>query len=139
MNCKFCNKEFTIYADDLKFYEKLSPVIAGKRCDIPVPTLCRRCRDMRHFAFRNERSLHKRPSSLSGEMIISAFNEKSPFKVYGHDEWWSDAWDPMQFGRDFDFGLGFFEQFHGLQLDVPITKRKIPIIVILPIVIKIVI
>ncbi len=118
-SCKQCGTKFAVSDENLKFYEKISPVIGGKRCDIPVPTLCRRCRDMRHFAFRNERSLYKRPSSLSGQMIISAFNEKSSFKVYSHDEWWSDSWDPMQFGRDFDFGLGFFEQFHGLQLDVP--------------------
>lgn len=119
MNCRFCGREFTVYEGDLNLYEKLSPVIGGVRCDIPVPTFCRGCRDRRHFAFRNERSLHRRPSSLSGEMIISAFNERSPFKVYGHDEWWSDKWDPMDFGRDFDFGVGFFEQFYVLQLDVP--------------------
>lgn len=100
-------------------YSKLSPVINGKTYLIPPPTLCRRERVRRQFSFRNERNLHKRKSDLSGKMIISAFNEKSPFKIYSHEEWWKDNWEALDFGREFDFGTPFFEQFYALQLDVP--------------------
>lgn len=110
---------FEIKNEDLEIYKKLSPVINGKTYLIPPPTLCRRERVRRQFSFRNERNLHKRKSDLSGKMIISAFHEKSPFKIYSHDEWWKDNWEALDFGKEFDFGTPFFEQFYALQLEVP--------------------
>jgi hypothetical protein len=40
--------------------------------------------------------------------------------VYCNKCWWSDAWDPYQYGQDFDFSRSFFEQFQELQQKVPI-------------------
>lgn len=91
----------------------------GKKYLIPAPTLCPRCREQRRLTYRNERKLYKRKSSLSGKPIISFFSPQSPYVVYTRDEWWSDKWDPLNYGRDFDFNCGFFEQFHDLQLVVP--------------------
>lgn len=108
-----------IRKEDLEFLKKISPVLNGKTYEIPLPKLSPKEREQRRLAFRNERILYKRKSSLSGDQIISFFSEKSPFKVFSHDEWWSDIWDPMNFGRDFDFNRGFFEQFYELELDVP--------------------
>ncbi|MBI4975572.1 hypothetical protein HZC20_02740, partial [Candidatus Peregrinibacteria bacterium] len=56
---------------------------------------------------------------LSGKQFISIFSEDSPFKVYHPDEWYSDKWDPMTYGRDFDFNRPFFEQFADLMRAVP--------------------
>ena len=39
--------------------------------------------------------------------------------VYDNDYWWSDNWDPLDFGRDFDFNRPFFDQFYELQCTVP--------------------
>lgn len=43
----------------------------------------------------------------------------TPFKVYDQEIWWSDKWDPLEYGRPFDFNRPFFEQFRKLQLEVP--------------------
>ncbi len=39
--------------------------------------------------------------------------------MYCNECWWSDGWDPTEYGVDFDFTRPFFEQFHELQLKVP--------------------
>lgn len=105
--------------EDADFLRKISPVINGKTFLIPQSKLSPEDRKKRRLAFRNERTLYKRKSSLSGESIISFFHENSPFKVYSHDEWWSDKWSALDFGRDFNFSKGFFEQYYELQLQVP--------------------
>lgn len=114
----------TVRQEDIEFLKKISPVIKGKTFDIPLPKLSPKERQQRRLAFRNERNLYKRKSTLSGDSIISFFDEKSPFKVYGHDEWWSDKWDPLDYGKNippegFDFKRRFFEQFYELELVVP--------------------
>jgi hypothetical protein len=43
----------------------------------------------------------------------------APYKIYDHDEWWSDNWDAKTFGRDFDFSRPFFAQFQELLFAVP--------------------
>jgi hypothetical protein len=39
--------------------------------------------------------------------------------VYSSDEWWSDRWNPLDYGRDFDFSRSFFEQMSELINEVP--------------------
>jgi hypothetical protein len=39
--------------------------------------------------------------------------------VYKQDIWWSDKWDAMDYGRNFDFSKSFFEQFEELLKVVP--------------------
>jgi len=60
---------------------------------------------------------------LSGKEIICLYSPDKPFKVYSHDEWWSDQWDATTYARDFDFSKQFFNQFRELQEKVP----RIPI------------
>lgn len=110
---------FIVRDCDLEFYEKISPEFNGKKYLIPPPALCPRERERRRLTYRNERKLYKRFSSLSGKPIISFFSPNSPYTVYAADEWWGDKWDAMNFGRDFNFERGFFEQFYELQLAVP--------------------
>ncbi|MFA6918325.1 MAG: hypothetical protein WC285_05900 [Candidatus Gracilibacteria bacterium] len=69
-----------IRKEDLEFLKKISPVLGGKTYDITLPKLSPREREQRRLAFRNERTLYKRKSSLSGNSIISFFNEKSPYE-----------------------------------------------------------
>ncbi len=103
----------------LQFLDNVSPVIGGKKYLIPPPKLSPLERKQRRLTYRNENMLYKRVSSLSGESIISFFDKESPFVVYSHDEWWSEKWDPLNYGMSYDFGRGFFEQFYELQLRVP--------------------
>ncbi|MBU1017593.1 hypothetical protein KKA33_01030 [Patescibacteria group bacterium] len=109
-NCKNCNTGFQITDEDRRLL---------KMFDAPDPNLCFPCRLQRRMAFYNRRRLYKRKCDLTGKPIISIFSPDKPFKAYETRNWYSDKWDPMEYGRDFDFSKPFFEQFHGLLLDVP--------------------
>lgn len=112
--CKQCKNQFKIDAKDKAFY---------KRLNVPEPTFCPPCRMQRRFAFRNERQLYHRKCDLTGKQIISIHAPESeggrPLKVFDYDEWWSDKWDHLETGRDFDFKRPFFEQFKELQEVTP--------------------
>jgi hypothetical protein len=47
------------------------------------------------------------------------FKTSSPFPVYCHDCWWGDNWNPLSFGKRYDFSRPFFEQFMELERVVP--------------------
>ena len=117
--CRAGNHSFTVTEEDLEFYRRLSPAVANKRLIIPPPTICPACRRQHRFAFRNERVLYNRQSSLSGKSLISMYSPDKPFKVYASGEWWSDVWDAAEYGRPYDFRQSFFEQFRALIADVP--------------------
>ncbi|MBU0647575.1 hypothetical protein KJ855_00170, partial [Patescibacteria group bacterium] len=117
--CKQCSVGFVVEDSDLEFYKKISPNFGEKVFDIPSPTLCPQCRMRRRIAFRNDWCLYKRKSDQSGKDILSIYSEDKPFKVYGLHEWWSDEWGALEYGRDFDFGKLFFQQWRELQLAVP--------------------
>ncbi|MDD5769472.1 MAG: hypothetical protein PHE25_00745 [Candidatus Gracilibacteria bacterium] len=120
--CKHCNTNFEITDKDLEFYEKVSPVFGGKKYNIPSPSLCPDCRQQRRLSFRNERKLYKRKCDATKKDIISIYSPNKMFKVYDQDFWWSDNWDPMDYGRDFDFSKSFFEQFDELLKEVPLIN-----------------
>lgn len=123
--CKQCKKDFVIGDDDLSFYEKVSPTFADKTFDIPSPTLCPDCRQIRRLVWRNERSLYKRKSDKSGKEMVTVYSpDKSDIKVFSVPEWWADDWDPCDYGRDFDFSKGFFEQFSKLMKAVPLMGLR---------------
>ncbi|NOS67572.1 MAG: hypothetical protein HOO67_04385 [Candidatus Peribacteraceae bacterium] len=117
--CTQCSAPFKITNDDLAFYEKVSPVLAGKKYLIPPPTLCPPCRAQRRLAFRNERCLYHRKSDLSGKQIITMYAANTPFKVYDQKEWWGDGWDGLTFGREVDWSRPFFDQFKELLFAAP--------------------
>src|SRR3989339_1163230 len=108
--CKNCQQNFEIAEDDLKFYKKI---------DVIEPAWCPECRMQKRLAFRNERNLYKRKCDFSGKEIISVYPPTSEYKVYDQKIWWSDSWDAMEYGKDFNFNESFFEQFSRLLLDTP--------------------
>ena len=69
--------------------------------------------------WRNDRSFHRRKCSLSGESFISMYSEDTSFPVYKPSEWWSDKWNPLDYGQEFDFSRSFFDQWHELMNKVP--------------------
>ena len=109
-SCGECSRTFDIWERDAAFYNRL---------DVPFPRLCPECRQQRRLAFNNELNFHKRLCDFSGEKIISIYPQTSSYKVYKQEIWWSDAWDPTEYGRDFNFSEGFFEQFDRLCREVP--------------------
>jgi hypothetical protein len=115
--CKNCQKEFVIEPEDFMFYEKIfgSALPAGRQ----APTWCWRCRAMRRMAFRNLRKPYKRVCAATGKDIFTLMPPSSPTPVYSYDYWASDAWDPMEYGRDYDFSKPFFAQIKELMNAVP--------------------
>ncbi|MDD3302361.1 MAG: hypothetical protein PHN31_02315 [Candidatus Gracilibacteria bacterium] len=103
----------------MKFYDKISPVFAGKKYDIPTPTLCPDCRKQRRLSFRNERILYKKECDFSKQSVVSIYSPDKDYITYEQNIWWSDKYSPFDYGIDFDFSRPFFEQFQELQKAVP--------------------
>jgi hypothetical protein len=108
--CQNCKKDFIIEPDDFSFYEKIK---------VPPPTFCPECRMQRRFTFRNERILHRNKCAKTGKNVISCFSSESPFIIYDRDIWWSDKWNALDYGQDYDFNQSFFKQFRNLLEKVP--------------------
>ncbi len=108
--CQNCKNNFTIEPDDFSFYEKIG---------VPPPTWCPECRRQRRFTWRNERTLHKRKCDLCKKPVIGLYPSATTFPVYCHDCWHSDQWNPLSFGREYDFQKPFFSQLKLLQDVVP--------------------
>ena len=51
--------------------------------------------------------------------IISIYRPEALFPVYEQNFWKSDRFDAMKYGRNFDFGRSFFEQYEELRQCVP--------------------
>ncbi|USN56208.1 MAG: hypothetical protein H6766_03930 [Candidatus Peribacteria bacterium] len=117
--CLHCSSTFDITQGDLDFYAKISPKFGDYVAEIPTPTLCPDCRQRRRLAFRNERHLYRRICDASQQPIISIYSPNKPYKVYDQKIWRSDARDPLDYGRDFDFSRTFTEQFEELMREVP--------------------
>jgi len=117
--CRQCKSKYTITDDDLVFLDKISPEFAGKKYQIPPPTLCHECRETRRINWRNDRNLYHRKSDLTGKEIVSIYSpDKTEYKVW-ENELWHKQMDPMKYGREYDFSRPFFEQFDGLLQAVP--------------------
>ena len=109
-NCRTCRKDFVVESDDISFYDKVS---------VPFPTLCPHCRLIRRMLWRNERAWYKRPCAATGKLVLSMYHSDIPITVYDESYWKTDAWDPFDYGREYDFSRGFFEQFRELWYEVP--------------------
>lgn len=86
---------------------------------MPEPTFCPTCRLKRRLAFRNERSLYHRACDLCHRDIISMYAPDHDLTVYCPECFYSDRWDPMDYGRQYDFTKTFFEQWLHLQQSIP--------------------
>ncbi|EKE27951.1 MAG: hypothetical protein ACD_3C00122G0001, partial [uncultured bacterium (gcode 4)] len=94
----------------------------GLKYLVPPPQLCPDCRQQKRLAFRNERFLYKRTCDATGKNMVSIYSPDKPYTIYSQDEWWSDRWNPLDYGQDFDFSRPFFEQFDELYHKVPIVS-----------------
>lgn len=117
--CRWCQQSFPVSQQDLAFYDKVSPVILGKKYTIPAPTLCPDCRQKRRLVQRNERSLYSGTCRLCQKDMISIYSPDKEAVVYCKECYWGDDWDPLSYGRDVDFSRPFFEQFGDLLAEVP--------------------
>jgi hypothetical protein len=109
--CQNCQQQFVIESDDFGFYEKMQ---------VPAPTFCSECRLIRRLSWRNERVLYKAICVLCNKNTFSLYASDSPFTVYCRECWVSDNWNPMEYGREYDFNRPFFEQYDQLLKTVPV-------------------
>ena len=124
-NCKLCQNQFEITDADLEFLKNVSPEIKGKKILIPSPSLCPECRQIRRMSYRNERKLYLRKCDVTGRDIFSIFPPNSPYKVCDKDYWWSDNFDAMKYGRDYDLNKSFFDQFNEFQREIPMPSLRV--------------
>lgn len=115
-NCQNCKQNFTIESEDFGFYEKIK---------VPPPTWCPECRFLRRTLWRNQWRFFKKKEERTGQLILSLFPADSPVKIYEREYWYSDAWDALEFGREYDFSRTFFAQFADLLYMVPFPSRSI--------------
>ncbi len=74
------------------------------------------------MSWRNERTLYHRKCDATGKDIITMFAPEQPLVVYERDYWWSDKWDQLASGRDYDFSKPFFQQFRELLEKTPLPN-----------------
>jgi hypothetical protein len=117
--CLLSGVDFAVTDKDLEFYDKMSPVIGGKKYAISSPTLCpdERCR--RRTIHRNESKLYNAKSSLSDKPIITLYSPREDLKSVLREEWFSDQWNPLDYGREYQSNTTFFDQFSALQKPIP--------------------
>lgn len=109
-NCQNCKKDFNIEPDDFSFYEKMK---------VPPPTFCHKCRRQRRWAWRNNMSLYSRKCDECEMPVVSLYSPESGLVVYCNKCWWSDKWNPIDYGIDYNFSVPFFSQFRQLLQKVP--------------------
>ncbi len=114
--CQSCKRNFIIEPEDFSFYEKVS---------VPPPTFCADCRLQRRLSFRSGHQLYKRRVGHFDKEVFSPFPPGNPHHVVHEKWWWSDEWNPMDYGRDYNFSKPFFEQLRELQLAVPMPHRRV--------------
>ncbi|MFA6520227.1 MAG: hypothetical protein WCT44_01315 [Candidatus Paceibacterota bacterium] len=110
--CQNCKKEFTIETEDFSFYEKIK---------VPPPTWCPECRLVRRMTWRNEHSLFRCPNGEPSKdnSLLSIYHPDENLTIYDKEMWWSDKWDPLSYGQEYDFSRPFFDQFRELLEKVP--------------------
>ncbi len=126
--CRVSGKKFTITESDLEFYAKMGIIsqedlVKLKSREISdcvgLPTLCPEERQKKRIAHRNFTKLYSRKCDATGKAIISLYHKDAKFPVYENKYWWGDEWNPLDYGRDFDFSRDFFSQFLELKNEVP--------------------
>lgn len=111
--CQNCQTDFTIEPDDFGFYEKIG---------VPAPTFCPECRTVRRLCWRNEMSFYKRKCDAlnHNENLISIYHPDERLTVYDYKQWWSDDWDSLDYGQDYNFSKPFFLQWKDLMSTIPL-------------------
>src|SRR3990167_9967850 len=91
--CSDCKKEFTIDSGDLLLYEKVG---------IKPSDLCFFCRMKLQLSFWVFGKFRKGKSDLSGESLITVLPENSRYPIYTLTEWYSDKWNALDYGADYN-------------------------------------
>jgi len=116
-SCANCSSDFEISPEEKILHDKICGTF--ETGPAPTPTLCSSCRMIKMMVWRNERFLYNRKCDKTGKDVIAVYPTDAPFPVYERHEWWSDNWDPLEYGREYDFNRPFFDQYAELLHLVP--------------------
>jgi hypothetical protein len=117
--CTDCNASYDLSLQEQNILEKCGLRVGEVFFPFPPPPQCPFCRLQRLLACVNERHLYHRTCDGTGRQIVSNYSSDKQFTVYEPNYWFSDQWDPLSYGREFDFSKPFFEQFAALLAVVP--------------------
>lgn len=85
----------------------------------PFSELSAEERHRRRLSYRNERTIYQDTCDLCKKSMISLYSPDKNAAVYCQTCWWSDNWEPRDYGQDYDFNRPFFEQFKELHDRIP--------------------
>ena len=117
--CARTGRRFGVTEGETSVRQKASACLGSKLPPFPSPQFCPEVREQQRLSFRNERKLYHRECSRTKNNIIALYPPDSSCPVLQQSVWWSDEYDPLAYGRDFDFARTFFEQFQELHFAVP--------------------
>ncbi len=121
--CATCQSSYEVTEQELAFLKKIAPKIGEQTFEIPLPSNCPQCRLALRTAQRNEQNMYHNVSAVTGKPLIALYSPDTEwgkkYKIYTHEEWWSENWDGLSYGQDFDFSRPFFEQFNELSVKIP--------------------
>lgn len=109
-SCSHCRQAFVIPDRDQEYYQRLG---------VPLPTKCPSCRFQLRLSFRNERTLYQRQCALCNQVTLSVYSPDKPYVVYCRECWWSDRWNPLDYGQDIDWERPFFDQLLAVKKRAP--------------------
>jgi len=109
-SCTQCGSSFDIRNEDQVFYASMN---------VPEPACCIACRSQLRCMHRNERSLYKRTCDLCKKEIVAMYGRDATFPVYCQSCFFSDKWNPLEYGTAFDPARPFFDQYADLFKRVP--------------------
>ena len=121
--CARTGQTFEISDTELAFLEKMQFRFSSTVIKPATPVYSSEERLRIRTAHRNEHNLYRAVSAKSGASLISIYHPNplwgDPYKIYSQDEWRDDSFDPLKYGRPYDFDRPFFQQFAALQKVVP--------------------
>lgn len=105
--CVQCQASFHITQNDLAFYDKVSPVLNGKKYQIPSPSLCSDCSIQNKFVWRNDKNFYR--ISIEGSDYISMYRPDTDWNIISSKDWWAQNYTPVS--KPYDSSQSFFQQF----------------------------
>lgn len=108
--CRISGKDYIISPLEQRLCTKLG---------VPLPTLHPYERMLRLTAFSNFTTLFHGQCHATNKPLLKFYRDEQQFPVYSSPHWWSDNWNPLTYGRDYDFDRPFFTQFSELKNSVP--------------------
>ena len=107
--CRITGERFSVSADDIAMYRLLC---------VPPPTTSPWYRTLVRAAFFPYR-LRSSFCAKTQQSFVGTYRSDSPFTVYRPEVWWSDAWDPKEYGRTAQPDAPFLPQWYALFRAVP--------------------